>query len=113
MFQELRSPAAADVHEDIAEGGPGRKTFGKAVGQIVIADVSMSLDNVLAVAGAAQQDMAALVFGLILSVVLMGLAASQIAKLMARFAWIGWVGLVIVAYVAGTMIWEGSLDLIG
>jgi predicted tellurium resistance membrane protein TerC len=56
--------------------------------------------------------MGALVFGLILSVVLMGVAAAQIAKLMARFPWIGWIGLAIVAYVAGTMIWEGALELV-
>jgi YjbE family integral membrane protein len=119
MFEELRQAhgAAGDSgpEPDAPPGGlapVARKTFGQAVGQIILADVSMSLDNVLAVAGAAQQDMMALVFGLILSVALMGLAASQLARLLERYRWIGWVGLAIIIYVAGNMIYEGTLELI-
>ncbi|ESY26099.1 MULTISPECIES: membrane protein [unclassified Mesorhizobium] len=75
--------------------------------QIVVADVSMSLDNVLAVAGAAAHDMNALVFGLILSVVLMAVASTLVAALLARYRWIGWLGLAIIVYVAGNMTLDG------
>jgi YjbE family integral membrane protein len=90
-----------------------RKTLGQAVWQIVIADVSMSLDNVLAVAGAAQKHQTALIFGLALSVVLMGVAASLIAGLLHRHRWIAWVGLVIILYVAVRMLYEGADQLFG
>lgn len=90
-----------------------RKTLGQAVGQIVLADVSMSLDNVLAVAGAAQRHVEALVFGLGLSVVLMGLASSLVARLLSRFRWIAWVGLLVVVYVAVRMIYEGADEILG
>jgi YjbE family integral membrane protein len=93
---------------------PGaRKTLGQAVLQIVIADVSMSLDNVLAVAGAAQQHTVALVFGLGLSVVLMGVASSLISRLLSRFRWIAWIGLAIILYVAVRMVYEGVDQLVG
>jgi len=88
-------------------GTPPRKTFRQAFTQIFIADVSMSLDNVLAVAGAAREHPYILVFGLILSIVLMGVAATWIAKLLHKHRWIGYVGLIIVLYVALHMIWEG------
>jgi len=84
------------------------KTFGAAFLQILIADVSMSLDNVLAVAGAAREHPAVMVFGLLLSIGLMGVAATWIAKLLHRFRWIGYLGLGIVLYVALHMIWEGA-----
>lgn len=90
-----------------------RKTLGQAVMQIVIADVSMSLDNVLAVAGAAQQHIEALVFGLGLSVVLMGVASSLIATLLNRFRWIAWIGLAVILFVAVRMVYEGTDQLIG
>jgi YjbE family integral membrane protein len=110
MYQELRQP---EDHSSAGDATPAvQKSFTQAVTQIVIADVSMSLDNVLAVAGAAHDNMTALVFGLILSVALMGLAAAQIAKLLARYRWIGWIGLAIIVYVAGNMIYHGSLDLL-
>ncbi len=83
------------------------KKFRDAVVQILIADVSMSLDNVLAVAGAAREHPTILVFGLILSIALMGVAATYIAKLLHKHRWIGFVGLIIVLYVAAHMIWEG------
>ena len=84
------------------------KTFGQAVTQIVIADVSMSLDNVLAVAGAAMHHPWVLIVGLALSVALMGAAAAIIAGLLQRHRWIAYVGLAIIAYVAARMIWEGG-----
>jgi YjbE family integral membrane protein len=90
---------------------PARKTLGAAIVQIVVADVSMSLDNVLAVAGAARNNIPALVFGLILSVALMGLAASLVARLLARQRWIGWLGLAIIVYVAFNMIYVGSTTM--
>src|SRR5262249_52053582 len=88
-----------------------RKTFARAAWQIVVADLSMSLDNVLAVAGAARDHPAALVFGLGLSVVLMGFAASLIANLLERQRWIAYVGLAIIFYVALDMIWRGGHDV--
>jgi YjbE family integral membrane protein len=88
------------------------KTFRQAFTQILIADVSMSLDNVLAVAGAAREHPGILVFGLILSIALMGVAATYIAKLLHKHRWIGFVGLIIVLYVAGHMIWEGHRQVV-
>jgi predicted tellurium resistance membrane protein TerC len=83
----------------------------QAIIQIVIADVSMSLDNVLAVAGAAHEHPNVLIFGLILSVALMGLAATLIAKLLKRYHWIAYVGLAVILYVAGDMIWRGWAEI--
>ena len=79
--------------------------------QIVLADVSMSLDNVLAVAGAAHENLRVLVTGLVLSVVLMGLAANLVARLLERYRWIAWIGLLIVLYVALSMIWTGGHEV--
>ena len=79
--------------------------------QIIVADVSMSLDNVLAVAGAAREPPTVLIFGLALSIMLMGIAASLIARLLTRHRWIAWIGLAIILYVALHMIWEGWLDI--
>lgn len=87
------------------------KTLGQAMLQIILADISMSLDNVLAVAGAAGESLWVLVVGLTISVVLMGLAASLIARLLERFRWIAWIGLAIVLYVALKMIWEGGHEV--
>ena len=84
----------------------------RAVLQILLADVSMSLDNVLAVAGAARDHLDVLIIGLLMSVALMGAAASYIAKLLERFRWISYVGLAIVLYVALNMIWHGSMDVL-
>jgi YjbE family integral membrane protein len=83
------------------------KSFGSAFTQILVADLSMSLDNVLAVAGAAREHPTIMVFGLLLSIALMGIAASFIARLLHRYRWIGYIGLLIVLWVAVTMIWEG------
>ena len=84
----------------------------QAIIQIVIADVSMSLDNVLAVAGAAHDHPNVLIFGLILSVALMGLAATFIANLLKRYPWIAYVGLAVILYVSCDMIWRGSLQVV-
>lgn len=100
--------ADADLNADgTVAGGAPRKTFAQAATQIVIADVSMSLDNVLAVAGAAHGHPTVLVIGLVLSIALMGLAASWIAQLLNRHRWIAYVGLLIILYVALKMMWEG------
>ncbi len=93
-------------------GGPPRKTFAQAATQIVVADVSMSLDNVLAVGGIAKDHPTwVLVVGLVLSVAFMGVAATFIAGLLKRFHWIAYVGLVIILYVAGKMIWDGTREV--
>jgi YjbE family integral membrane protein len=108
MWRELRAPQAASGHG--AADAP-RKSFAQAAWQIVVADISMSLDNVLAVAGAAREHPAALVFGLGLSVVMMGVAASFIARLLHKHRWIAYAGLAIILYVAGDMIWRGALEV--
>ena len=81
------------------------------VPSVALADVSMSLDNVLAVAGAAREHPGILIVGLIVAVALMGLAANIIAKYIERYRWIAWVGLLIILYVALKMIWEGWHDV--
>jgi len=83
-------------------------TFSAALIQIVIADASMSLDNVLAVAGAAKGDMTVLVIGLVVAVAFMGFMSHYIARLLGKYAWISWIGLAIILYVAVDMIWAGS-----
>jgi YjbE family integral membrane protein len=105
MFRELRRP-----HRP---GGPAApvKTLRQAMLQIILADLSMSLDNVLAVAGAAQGSTWVLAIGLLLSVALMGIAANLIAKLLERQRWIAWIGLLIVTYVALAMIWQGGNEV--
>jgi YjbE family integral membrane protein len=102
-----------DQNADGVVGGKPRKTLRDAVFQIIVADVSMSLDNVLAVAGAAREHMTALIFGLGLSVVLMGAASAGIAKLLHRFRWIAWVGLLVILFVAIRMIYEGADQVLG
>jgi YjbE family integral membrane protein len=88
-----------------------RKTFGQAALQIVVADVSMSLDNVLAVAGAAREHPIVLIFGLLLSIGLMGVAANLVARLLQKHRWIAYVGLMIILYVACDMIYRGVYEL--
>ena len=87
------------------------KTLGEALWQIIVADVSMSLDNVLAVAGAAHDHPWIMAGGLILSIALMGLAATIIARLLDRYRWLAWVGLIVIAYVAVKMIWAGGWEI--
>ncbi len=88
-----------------------RKTFAQAAGQIIVADVSMSLDNVLAVAGAAREHPVVLIFGLALSISLMGVAANFTAHLLQKHRWIAYVGLAVILYVAAEMIYRGTLEL--
>jgi YjbE family integral membrane protein len=95
-----------------APNGAPVKSFRQAVTQIVVADVSMSLDNVLAVAGAAMEHPWVLILGLALSVALMGMAAAIIAALLARHRWIAYIGLLIILYVALRMIWDGADDVL-
>jgi YjbE family integral membrane protein len=108
MWRELRAGHQVS-HDEVteAEAQAPRKTLRQAAWQIVVADVSMSLDNVLAVAGAAREHPWALVFGLGLSIVLMGVAANLVARLLGRHRWIAYIGLAIVLYVALDMIWRG------
>ncbi|MCG7507157.1 TerC family protein [Mesorhizobium sp. IRAMC:0171] len=120
MWSELQSghgqeALAFEAAGDVPHGGTTavpNKTFAQAAWQIVIADVSMSLDNVLAVAGAAREHPEILVFGLVLSIALMGIAASFIANLLQKHRWIAYVGLVVILYVAGDMIYRGTLELL-
>ncbi|WP_353861299.1 TerC family protein [Azospirillum formosense] len=123
MFRELRSGGADEVTPDEALAATGSgdaavgaavatTTFGAAVWQIVVADVSMSLDNVLAVAGAAKDHPTVLVIGLLLSVILMGAAANVIAHILHKHRWIGWIGLAIITYVALDMIWRGGNEVL-
>ena len=129
MWRELREQATHDQAEAEAElelamqiehgKGPSpeelglkRKSFGAALLQIMIADVTMSLDNVLAVAGAAHEHPWIMVFGLVLSIALMGVAATFIARILTKHRWIGYVGLLIVLYVALHMMWEGHRTVV-
>ena len=91
--------------------GLHRKTFGRVVWRIVLADVSMSLDNVLAIAGAAREHPYALAFGLILSIALMGVAANLISRLLQKHRWIAYLGLATILYVACEMIYRGAYDV--
>ncbi|MER9055206.1 MULTISPECIES: TerC family protein [unclassified Mesorhizobium] len=123
MYRELRTSHADEVEatealsnsdinsDDMVAGKARKKTLGQAALQIVIADVSMSLDNVLAVAGAARDHFQVLVIGLVLSIALMGLAASFIAKLLHRHRWIAYIGLLIIFYVALDMIYRGAVEV--
>jgi predicted tellurium resistance membrane protein TerC len=86
-------------------------TLASAIRQIAIADISMSVDNVLAIAGAANQNIPVLVIGLVVSVALMGVAATYIARLLQRYPALSYVGVALIVYVGGEMIWEGSEDL--
>ncbi|MBW7967826.1 TerC family protein [Bradyrhizobium sp. BR 10289] len=116
MWRELREQAAHASQPAFSHGGGSatsapRKTFGQAAAQIVAADVSMSLDNVLAVAGAAREHPYILAFGLLLSVALMGVAADLLGRVLQKQRWIAYVGLAIIIYVAFEMIYRGSLEL--
>jgi YjbE family integral membrane protein len=106
MANEALSDTDLNADGAVAKGAP-TKTFAQAAWQIVIADVSMSLDNVLAVAGAAHGHPTVLIIGLVLSIALMGLAATFVAKLLTKHAWIAYVGLAIIVYVALKMIMDG------
>ena len=110
--EALEALTGYDINADgtIAGFAP-RKTLGQAAGQIIVADLSMSLDNVLAVAGAAREHPIVLVFGLGLSIILMGIAASFIARLLQKHRWIAYIGLAVILYVALGMVYRGALEL--
>jgi YjbE family integral membrane protein len=119
MWRELRASPAGPIEAKeaagatagtVAEGKP-RKTLVRASWQIIVADVSMSLDNVLAVAGAARERPVVMIFGLGLSIAMMGVAASFIAHLLQTHRWIAYVGLTVILYVAVEMIYRGALDI--
>ena len=119
MWRELRASSAEPIKAMQAAGavagtnpdGKPRKTLVQATSQIIVADVSMSLDNVLAVAGAAREHPVVLIFGLILSVAMMGAAASFISRLLQNHRWIAYAGLIVILYVAIDMTYRGSLDI--
>jgi YjbE family integral membrane protein len=116
MYREIRDARPLPAHASAAGGEvppvPKRdKTTTQAMTQIVIADLSMSLDNVLAVAGVARDQPVVLIVGLVLSVALMGVASTYVARLLDRLFWLSWVGLGIITFVALRMIWEGSAQL--
>jgi len=113
MYRELRPPAqpALDDPDTEAVEGPARtKTFLQAAIQITLADLSMSLDNVLVVAGIARENPAVLFVGLTITVLIMGIASTFVARLIQRWHWIAWIGLLLILYVALRMIYEGWID---
>jgi YjbE family integral membrane protein len=116
MWRELRegaqSAGSPEIEGDERSGLRAPRSFVSAVWGVAIADVSMSLDNVLAVAGAAMDHPWILVFGLILSVILMGVAANVIAKYIERYRWIAYLGLIVILWVACKMIWDGWHDVV-
>ncbi len=116
MYRELHhgageSAGSPEITGDEHSGVRPAKSFAAAAWAVAVADVSMSLDNVLAVAGAAREHPGIMIVGLIFAVALMGLAANVIAKYIERYRWIAYVGLLVILYVAGKMIWEGWTDV--
>ena len=110
LWREIKHSMDAEANGD---DGSNSKTFTQAVVQIILADVSMSLDNVLAVAGIAREHPAGLlIFGLVLSIALMAFAATLIARLLQKHMWIAYVGLITILYVALDMIWDGAHEVI-
>jgi predicted tellurium resistance membrane protein TerC len=114
MWRELQhsgqSGGSPEVEGDEDSGLKPAKSFAAAAWAVAVADVSMSLDNVLAVAGAAREHPGILIIGLLLAVALMGIAANILAKYIERYRWIAWVGLLVIVYVAGKMVYEGFID---
>ena len=110
--QDERAEHALEKAEDPAAGytGPPRRTMRQALWTIAVADVSMSLDNVLAVAAIADGDTVMLVFGLGLAILLMAFAATAIMHILARYPWISWLGLIVLIYVAVDMFYRGTVD---
>lgn len=110
-----RDVATARSHHPKIAGKPAHAAqavpFGRAIMQVAIADISMSVDNALAVAGAANQNIPVLIIGLVLSVAFMGIAANYVAKLLQRYPSLSWIGVLLVLYIALEMIWRGSGDI--
>jgi YjbE family integral membrane protein len=113
MYRELRMKSRHAAGELAAAEQAAPKSTGQAMLQIILADISMSLDNVLAVAGAARDHKAVLWIGLGLSVVLMAVASNFIARILDRHHWVAWVGFAIIVFVAGDMIWSGTHEVVG
>lgn len=116
MYRDIKghageSSGSPEIAGDENSGVKSAKSFAAAAWGVAIADVSMSLDNVLAVAGAARDHPGILIVGLIFAVAMMGIAANILAKYIERYRWIAWIGLVVIVYVAGKMIWEGWHDV--
>jgi len=122
LYRDIREQNAEKAGAALVSGEAGASSahtpagaavvpFSRAIRQIAIADISMSVDNVLAIAGAANQNIPVLVIGLVVSIALMGVAAGYIAKLLQRYPALSYVGLILILYVAGEMIWEGKEDL--
>jgi YjbE family integral membrane protein len=116
MYRELHPPRGKNPVEENAQtaapaAAPGTKKPSTAIWQVAVADISMSLDNVLAVAGAARDHMGILIFGLVLSIALMGVAATFIARILHRYHWLNYVGLAIITLVAVSMIYEGAYEV--
>ena len=109
MYRELRAKGRPEAGESQTAK---TKTARQAMLQIIVADVSMSLDNVLAVAGAARDHKIVLWIGLALSIVLMAIASNAIARILDRYHWIAWIGFAIILYVAGDMIWDGTHEVV-
>nr|WP_235977376.1 TerC family protein [Sandaracinobacteroides hominis] len=113
MYRELRPHKVMLADGTVAHDAPKpAKTFWGAAWAVAIADLSMSLDNVLAVAGASKHHTEVMIFGLVLSVALMGIAANYIARLIEKYHWIGWIGLALIFYVAMDMIINGGRDVV-
>ena len=116
MYRDLKrseateSPGSPEILGDENSGIPAAKSFAAAAWAVAVADVSMSLDNVLAVAGAAKDHPGIMIVGLIFAVALMGIAANVIAQYIERYKWIAWFGMAVIVYVAGKMIYEGWTD---
>ena len=110
IFGKDSSPGSPEIAGDENSGIKSQKTFWGAVWAVTAADISMSLDNVLGVAGAAREHPGILVVGLVLSVALMGIAANVIAKYIERYKWIAYLGLAVIVWVAGRMIYDGIVD---
>lgn len=119
LYQEIRDNVDEEAEHALIEAfdetegytGPPRRSMASALISITIADVSMSLDNVLAVAAIADGDTTMLVFGLGLAIVLMAFAATMIMKLLSSYPWISWLGLIVLVYVAGEMLFRGIFDI--
>jgi YjbE family integral membrane protein len=114
MWRELhhsgQSAGSPEIEGDEDAGLKPAKSFAAAAWAVAVADVSMSLDNVLAVAGAARDHPGILIIGLLLAVALMGVAANILAKYIERYRWIAWIGLLVIVYVAFKMVYEGYID---
>jgi YjbE family integral membrane protein len=112
MYRELRLKSQHADSEVAHAAAAQPKSMRQAMLQIIAADVSMSLDNVLAVAGAARDHVWVLWFGLVLSVILMAVASNFIARILDRYHWVAWIGFLIIVYVAGDMIWDGTHEVV-